>query len=265
MKVHSIEANGIVFRCAVDGPEGAPWLTLCHSLATDLRLWDPQMEMLTGCFRVLRYDMRGHGQTDAPAGPYDWATLVGDVVALWDALAVERSHFVGLSMGGMTGMGLALEHGARLESLTCCDCRADAPGFFRSMWDERQASARAGGMAGVLDATLATWFSGETLAAGGARMEAVTGMILGTPLAGYLGATDALKALDYKNSLSRIGTPTHFIVGANDGPHPAEMLALSELVQGARYSVVESAGHLSNWEQPEAFNDVLLAFLDGGS
>ena len=82
MKVCSIEANGIAFRRAVAGPEGAPWLTLCHSLATDLRLWGPQMQALTGRYRELRCDMRGHGQTDARAGPYDWATFVGDVVAL---------------------------------------------------------------------------------------------------------------------------------------------------------------------------------------
>ncbi len=106
-----VTSNGISFNCEIDGPEGAPWITFSNSLCTNVTMWDDQVAALKDDFRLLRYDKRGHGGTDAPEGPYSFDMLVDDVVGLWDALDIEKSHFVGLSMGGMTALGLALDHG----------------------------------------------------------------------------------------------------------------------------------------------------------
>ena len=112
-----VTANGVALNCEIEGREGAPWLTFSNSLATNLHMWDDQAAALAEDFRILRYDKRGHGRSDVPAGAYDFPMLVGDVIGLWDVLGIEKSHFVGLSIGGMTAMGLALDHADRLDSI----------------------------------------------------------------------------------------------------------------------------------------------------
>src|SRR5262245_41750452 len=116
-----VAANGITFQCAVDGREGAPWLVFSNSLATDLAMWDDQATVLGRDYRILRYDQRGHGGTEAPAGRYTFDLLIDDAVALMDALAIGRAHFAGLSMGGATALGLALRHPDRVDRVIVCD------------------------------------------------------------------------------------------------------------------------------------------------
>lgn len=247
----------------IEGPEGRPWITFAHSLATRLELWDEQARAVVDRYRVLRFDMRGHGRSDAPPGPYAFADLVGDVVGLWDALGIERSHFVGLSIGGMTGLGLALDRPDRLLSLVACDCRADAPAFFRNMWEERQTAVQADGLEGIVDSTIATWFPETRRESERKLIARVRGMVLATSPVGYLGCTEALKQLDYKRRLGDIRSPTLMIVGDADGAHPQEMQAMTELVSDACLIRIGPAGHLSNLEQPDAFNEALLGFLEG--
>lgn len=247
----------------IEGNGSGPWVTFAHSLATDLTLFDEQARALAGRYRILRFDLRGHGRSAAPPRPYALSDLVGDVVASWDALGIVRSHFVGLSIGGMTGFGLALDHADRLLGLVACDCRADAPAFFRDMWDQRQAIVAERGIEGIVEPTIQSWFTEATRARAPALIERVRAMIRNTSAEGYLGCTDALKRLDYKGRLGAIRTPTLMIVGDADGPHPEEMRALAQLVPGARLVEIGPAGHLSNLEQPAAFNRALAAFLDG--
>jgi 3-oxoadipate enol-lactonase len=190
------------------------------------------------------------------------ADLVGDVVGLWESLGIERSHFVGLSIGGMTGFGLALDHPERLISLTACDCRADAPGFFREMWDQRQAIVDADGLEGIVEPTIGTWFTDAASERNPALIKRVRAMIRSTSVEGYLGCGDALKRLHYKRRLGEIRTPTLMIVGDADDPHPQEMRGMAKLVAGARLVEIGRAGHLSNLEQPAAFNEALVDFLD---
>ena len=127
-----IKTNGVMLNAEVEGREGAPWLTFSNSLATDLTMWDAQAKALAARYRILRYDKRGHGKSDAPPGPYDLPMLVKDVIGLWDHLGIDRSHFVGLSIGGMTALGLGIDHADRLISIVPCDCRADSPPEFRA-------------------------------------------------------------------------------------------------------------------------------------
>lgn len=256
-----IQVGDIKINTRIEGPSGAPWVTFCHSLATDLTMFDEQAVELTKNFRVLRYDRRGHGQTDAPGGSYTWDEMIGDVIGLWDELGVENSHYVGLSMGGMTGLGLALQHPERLVSLTACDCRADAPAFFRDMWNARQSGVKDQGMASIVDMTLATWFTEDRVSKGGKLIDRVREMILATHINGYLGSTDALKELNFKRHLDKLKPRTQFIVGANDGPHPEEMETMHKLVEGSTFNVIENAAHLSNLEQPEEFNSLIAEFI----
>ena len=157
-----IKANGITFNYQIDGADGLPWLILSNSLATDLGMWDEQAEQLKGAFHVLRYDQRGHGQTDAPAGRYTFDLLIADVIALMDALAVQRAHWCGISMGGATGMGLVQRHADRFDRLIICDTPGQSTPATAAQWEERIASAQKGGMQAQLESTIARWFPPET-------------------------------------------------------------------------------------------------------
>ena len=146
-----IAANGITFNCAVEGADGAPWLVFSNSLATNLHMWDPQADDLKRSFRILRYDQRGHGATDAPAGRYSFATLVADALALFDALGIARPHFFGLSMGGATALGLAELHPDRVDRVVVCDSPAMSTPAGARQWEERIAVAQTSGMAALED------------------------------------------------------------------------------------------------------------------
>jgi 3-oxoadipate enol-lactonase len=240
----------------ISGRPGTPWVTLAHSLATDLRMWQPQLAALEPHFQVLRYDARGHGGSELGEPQFTMLDLADDVVALWDQLDIAHSHFIGLSMGGMTGIGVALEHPARIDRLVACDCRLDAPGFFRSMWDGRIAAVQTGGMAAIVDEVLDTWLVKETGATELARE-----LIMTTGCEGYIACAKALKILDFKTSLRRLSCPVLFMVGEHDGIHPREMAELAELTPGASLVTLANAAHLSNLEQPAAFNIAVLNFL----
>ena len=256
-----IEVAGNRLHVAIDGRSDGPWLTCLHSLAADLAMWEPQVAPLSADFRLLRLDARGHGKStaDKPATVID--NLVSDVVAVWDALGIERSHILGLSLGGMTGIGLALTHPRRVDRLVAADCRLDAPPFFVEMWDKRQQTLREQGFGAVAEGTLPIWFSEEMRKTRPEIVEAARAMITGTSEAGYIGASTALQKLDYKRRLPELRCPTLFLVGALDGPHPKEMREMAALAPGAEFVELADAAHISNMEQPQHFTEAVLRFL----
>jgi 3-oxoadipate enol-lactonase len=256
-----VEVGGHRLEIAIDGRVGAPWLTCLHALAADLRLWASQIGPLGAHFRLLRISARGHGKSTADNPPVSMDDLAADVVAVWDALRIARSHVLGLSLGGMTGIALALGHPTRVDRLVAADCRADAPPFFVDMWTKRQQTMREGGMAAVAEGTLPIWFSEATRRGRPEIVEAARRMIADTSEPGYLGASTALQRLDYKRRLSEIRCPTLFIVGAEDGAHPKEMREMAALVPGAAFVEIADAAHIANMEQPERFNDAVLRFF----
>ena len=192
-----IMANGITFNYEIEGPQGAPWIMFSNSLATNVGMWDPQAADLKGSFRVLRYDQRGHGTTEAPAGRYTYPQLVADAVALLDALEIERTHFAGLSMGGATALALAELHPGRVDHVVVCDSPCLSTPASAKQWEERIAIAQKGGMEALADSTLSRWFPPETLAAKPAHVEKVRAMILTTPVNGFIGCSAALADHDY--------------------------------------------------------------------
>lgn len=257
-----IASNGITLHYLIEGREGAPWVTFSHSLACDLRMWEGQVEALGREFRLLRYDTRGHGRSDAPSGAYSFDMLMDDVVGLWDALGIRRSHFIGLSLGGMTALGLALEHRERLESICVCDARADTSEEAAKVWSERAQSVLKSGMDIVLEPTLQRWFTGPAFAAKLPGIAQARQMILGTPPQGYAGCAEAIRQLDYLPRLGQITTPALFIVGSEDpGAPPEAARAMHEAVKGSRLVEIAGAAHLANLERPTEFNRALLGFL----
>jgi 3-oxoadipate enol-lactonase len=260
-KESRIAVNGTEFRVLIDGTEGKPWLTCLHSLATRSELWDDQIAELTKSFRVLRIDARGHGGSAPVEGPYDFDQLARDVVAIWDHLGIEKSAVIGLSMGGMTAFGLALDHADRVTRIVAADCRSDAPDFFRNMWADRQRTLNEKGMEAIAEATIPTWLTEETRKEQPDKVDRVRRMILETSREGYIGATEALRALNYKSRLNEIKCPTCLVVGAADGPHPAEMRVMADHIPGVKFIEIPAAAHLANMENPKAFNETVCAFL----
>ncbi|UCD81712.1 MAG: alpha/beta fold hydrolase, partial [Desulfobacterales bacterium] len=168
-----INANGIDINYELTGRQGAPVVMLSHSLASSMVMWNPQLDSLEPQFKVLRYDMRGHGGSDAPDGAYSLELLAEDAVALLDALSIDTVHFVGLSIGGMIGQGLALNYADRLKSLTLCDTSAIMPDEAQAILQERIAAARKNGMADQVDGTLERWFTPEYLKANPPEVEMI--------------------------------------------------------------------------------------------
>jgi 3-oxoadipate enol-lactonase len=259
----TITANGTQFRVLIDGPEDKPWLTCLHSLATRAELWDDQVEELTKSFRVLRIDARGHGGSAPAQGPYSFDQLAKDVVAIWDHIGIDKSAVLGLSMGGMTAFGLALDHGSRVTRIVAADCRSDAPDFFRNMWADRQKVLDEKGMEAIAEATIPTWLTEETRNQHPDKVERVRRMILDTSREGYIGATEALRGLNYKSRLSEIKCPACLVVGSADGLHPAEMRSMADQIPGVKFAEIPAAAHLANLENPKAFNEAVCAFLAG--
>jgi 3-oxoadipate enol-lactonase len=255
-----VKANGITFNCEVAGPQGAPWVAFSNSLATNLSMWDEQVALLADRFRILRYDQRGHGKTQATAAPYDFALLMADVLGLLDALTIDRAHFVGISMGGMTALGLAETHPERLRSIVPCDCSAASTPASAQQWAERIEIARKQGMGALVEPTVSRWFPDGILDDNPALASHVKEMIRTTPVDGYAGCASAIADFDFRPGLGHITRPTLVMVGTKDA-----MLAGSReakaTIPGAKLVEIQGAGHLSNLDGAADFNRALEEFL----
>jgi 3-oxoadipate enol-lactonase / 4-carboxymuconolactone decarboxylase len=244
----------------LEGNTGLPVLILSHSIGTDHSMWDPQVSELLPYFQVLRYDTRGHGASDAPAGEYSVEQLGRDVLVLVDTLKVREFAFCGLSLGGAVGQWLAIHAGDRLSHLILAN---SSPRFGTPQnWQARIDAVRSGGMASIADLVLQRFFSPESLAATHPSVANIRSVVLGTDLAGYVGCCAALRDFDFNGSLSQIKTPTLVIAGDKDVPTPwegnSEILARD--IAGAR-SIRLPAAHLANLESPRAFLAAIFSFL----
>lgn len=254
--------GGSLFARVDASASDASWIVLSNSLAADHTMWDPQMPVLTRRYRVLRYDARGHGGSDAPPGPYSFDMLVADVVALFDHFRIQRATFMGLSLGGMTGLGLALGHPDRVARLVCCDARADAPAPFVSSWDDRIAAIDAGGMAAILQGTVERWLAPDFRVSHPQVVARVEAMILATDPEGYKACAAALKRLSYFTSLARMSVPTSYVVGSDDlGAPPTVMRAMAKVTPNATLAVIPGAHHLPNLDHPAEFEAAVASFL----
>ncbi len=257
-----IKVNDIHINYELSGKRGGQVVVLSHSLSSSLLMWTPQMDALNPYFRVLRYDIRGHGNSDAPSGPYTLKLLAQDVIQLLDALDIDRVHFVGLSLGGMIGQSLALNNPDRLKSLTLCDTAAVVPAEAQPLWQERMDKARKEGMEALLEQTMERWFTPSFLKQNSKILILIRGQLLATPVSGYIGCAEAIRKLDYLDRLSEIKIPTLIMVGEDDPGTPVSASeAIYERISNSKLVILPSARHLSNVEQADAFNAALLKFL----
>lgn len=260
MTLDSVDIGGCRIAYRFDGPADAPVAMLSNSLSSNLSMWDDQIAALADHYRVLRYDQRGHGQSAVTPGPYSFDLLADDVRGLLRHLGIDTVHFVGLSMGGMTGQTLGVRCPDILKSLVLCDTSAHMPP--PELWDERIALARDGGMAATSDATLGRWFTAPFHAARPDAVERVRQMIETTPVEGYAGCCMAIRDMNQTAALTRIAVPTCVIVGAED---PSTPVSASKLIHGeiagSELVIIEDAAHLSNIEKADDFNTALLNFL----
>jgi 3-oxoadipate enol-lactonase len=255
------KANGITINYQVDGPEGAPWIVFSNSLATSTAMWDEQAAALKSSFRVLRYDQRGHGGTEVPAGRYAFDTLLDDALGLLDALGIAKAHFAGLSMGGATALGLAERHPDRLDRDIVCDSPCQSTPQSSQQWEERIAVAQKQGIDALVEPTVGRWFPPETLAKNPPHLDKVRAMIRATPVNGFIGCAAALAAHDYASAVANVRRPVLFMVGEKDGATPAAMRKLHEKLAGSRFVELPGAGHISNMDRPAEFNQALNDFL----
>ena len=256
-----IKTNGIEINYVIEGD--GPLVTMSHSLACNLSMWDEQARALRDRYRVLRFDTRGHGQTSAPSGAYSLAQLGDDLLGLLKGLGVERTHFVGLSMGGMIGQVFALAHPTMIESLVLCDTTSRYPATAASVWEERIRTVEAQGMAPMVEPTLGRWFTAPFKTQRTDLMAQVGAMIRQTPPNGYVGCCHALPKINVTSRLSELHCPALVIVGEEDPGTPVEMAReIQAALPRAELEILRSASHLSNLEQPQEFNRVLLRFLD---
>jgi len=246
----------------IDG-RGGRWVTFVTGIANDLTLWDGQVPALAGDFRILRYDLRGHGGSEATGGDYSMALLVEDLKALLDAQKIQKTSLVGLGLGGALAQAFAIEHPDRLDRLMPCCCRARMIPDFAAMWHKLRETVRQNGLETIVEPTVQRWFSEDFKAAHPDVLDSIRRMIRGTTLEGYLGVTAAFLALDVEDRLQEIRAPTLYVSGAEDklGGPPALMQGLSGKVKGARHVSVPNAAHIANIQNPEGFNRVLGEFL----
>lgn len=252
--------SNVTLNYRADGREDAPVVVLSNSLGTDLSLWEPQLPAFAERFRVVRYDSRGHGNSSAPEGPYSMSELADDVVGLLDALDVPTAHFVGISIGGLTGLYLALAHRNRLDKLVVANTAAKIG--TPDAWHNRATVVRDAGVASIASGVVEKWLTPDYYAAHPQTVEALENMLSRSDDNGYAATCLALPDADLREQLTHIAVPTLAIGASQDLPTPpADTRYIAERVPGAAYAEL-SAAHISNQEAAEEFTRVVLEFLD---
>lgn len=259
-----IKSGGRRLYCDLAGPETGPVVCFAHSLSSDSGMWAEQMApLLNAGWRVLRLDMRGHGGSDPLPGDYTMAALADDVALSLDFLGLERVHYVGLSIGGMLGQAFAIGHGHRLASAMFCDTTPASPPGAREAWGPRiDAVKKTASLEALGDGTMERWFTDAFKARRPQRWKEIRSTIVNTTPAGYIGCAAAIMDFDFLAKLPTLRVPTLVVCGDNDeGTPPASNKRIAELIPGGRYAGIADARHLPNIEQPEAFNRIMMEWL----
>lgn len=252
--------NGLAYR--VEGAQDAPVVVLAHAISTGLAFWDLQVPVWAKHFRVVRFDVRGHGNSSVAAGPYGIEEMADEVLGLLDHLKVGKAAFVGLSLGGMIGQALGIRASHRLSALVLAETNARTPAAMQDMWRQRVATVAAGGMETQVEGSLGRWFTPEFRAQSPLTVDWITGMIRGTQPEGFIACCKAIENLDYFDRLDQIRVPTLAVAGTEDmAAPPANLQAIAAKIPGAEFLAIEKAAHLGNIEQPHAFTERVGAFL----
>lgn len=236
--------------------DGVP-VILSHSILASSMMWESQMQLLAAQgFRAIAIDVRGHGDsTNAPEGAAAMDDLAADTIAVMDALGIDKAHYIGLSLGGMSGLGLGINHGQRFLSLVLCDARADWPA--PAVWEERIEVAKKQGVAALAVPTVTRWFGAAFCDNNAGVAKRFADTISATSIAGFEACARAIQTMNYVSDLGRIKSPVTLIVGGNDLPLPEVMADIQQAIPGARLEIIANAGHLPNIDQSADFNAAL--------
>lgn len=255
-----VKASGITFHYRLTGASDAPVVMFSNSLGTSFQTWDAVADLLAPDYRVLRYDMRGHGLTDAPPGPYAIEQLADDAAGLLDALDIDRVHFCGLSIGGMIGQQFGARHADRVRGLVLCDTGMRIG--TAEMWQQRIDTARDHGIEPMAAAVLERWFTERFFRERADELDGYRNMLVRTPAEGYAAACEAIRDADLEAASRTIGAPTLVLVGDQDKSTPPELARdIVDTVPNARMEIIQGAGHIPCVEQPQALTARIKAFL----
>ncbi len=250
---------------SIEGPDGAPVVILANPIGTTRAIWDAQARVLREDFRLLRFELRGHGapggQSDAPPGPYSIAELGTDVLALMREYGVTTAAYCGISIGGMIGLWLAANAPERISSLVVC-CATITPMPSRQAWLDRAALVRSGGLAAISEMIPPRWFTPGFIVRQPAAVAFVMDMLHGTNPVGYAGCGEAIADMDLRPALGAIKAPTLVIAGAEDlaaPPWQGAMVATG--VPDSRLRVIRGTSHLAPYQTPGPVTDAILAHL----
>ena len=258
---NQINVNGHNVAYRFDGPADGTVVLLSNSLMSNYDMWDWNVSALSDRYRVLRYDTRGHGRSDTTAGPYSIPMLGDDAAGLLDALKIDAAHIVGLSMGGMIAQQLGARYPGKVLSLSMCDSASEMPP--RSLWEERLAIAATAGIPGLVDGTVKRWFTAPFIERAPADIAKVRAFILGTGTEGYVACASAVRDMAQTTMLLKIKAPTLVMTGRQDPACTVDQATvLHRMIYGSQMLILEDAAHLSNIEQPQAFNAALRSFID---
>ncbi len=254
-----IDADSCKLYVEVEGPPTAPVLMLSNSLGTNLHVWDEQAPVWSRHFRVVRYDGRGHGKSEAAPGPYTMERFGRDALAIMDVLSLAKVHWCGLSMGGMVGQWLAAHAPQRIDKLILSNTSCYYPD--KGPWNDRINAVRARGLAPIADAVMKLWFTADFHARAPATVARMKDMLVATPLAGYIACCEAVRDMDHRDILQKISAPTLVMAGRHDVAIPIEMAAfIRSQIPGAALAMLDAA-HISNVEQPAVYIAEVLGFL----
>lgn len=252
--------NGINVHYRDEGPKDGLPVVFSNSLGTDFRVWDALLLHLPSGLRVIRYDKRGHGLTEAPEAPYFMGDLVQDAAALMDFLEVKNALFIGLSIGGMIAQGLAAERPDLVRAMVLSDTAAKIGN--EQIWGERVDAVRKGGIAALEKPILERWFSKGFHQDKSAELAGWRHMLCRTPVEGYVGCSQAIAETDLYDSTARLTLPTLAIVGSEDGSTPPDLVReTADLIAGSQFKVIRKAGHLPCVEQPVEMAALITTFM----
>lgn len=254
-----VERSGCRLRYEVEGRADGPALLFSNSLGTTHELWRPQADTLSSVFRIIRYDTRGHGESDVPAGPYTIEMLGLDAVAILDAAQVERAHICGLSLGGLTAMWLGVHVPERVRSIVLASTAARIGNAM--MWEERIVQVRGAGVGSIADAAMGRWFTEPFRAQHPEIVASYHRMLSDTPAGGYAACCEAIRDADLRPAITRIEAPTLVVAGHHDPvTPPSDAEDMRSRIPNSRVSLLDAA-HIANVEQAQAFNQLLSSFF----
>ena len=261
MVIQGLERDGVVLRYCEEGQRRASCaLIFVNSLGTDMRIWVDVTRVFADTSRIVRYDKRGHGASDAPKAPYTLDDHVVDLIAIMDECRIDKAVIVGVSVGGQIAMGLALKVPERVRGLVLCDTAARIGS--REMWQDRISTIEANGMESVVDGIIERWFSKSYRESATAELWLWRNLVVRTPVEGYLGTCAALRDTDLRDKVGTIGVPALCICGDEDGATPPGIVReLADMIPGASYLEITRAGHLPCVEQPALISQAISAFI----